>query len=355
MEIDGQEILRLHQDIDMQWRRIGEGKFLSGWETVNPFEYVPHTYSADQMECYDILSEAADLATLIQDFHANADGIEIAPNSIYMTNGSSPLLLTIFLFAQAQGITEIFYVPPIYYSCYYFAQRLGIRLTPISTMPLHGDADLRLPTERSTLLFCDPIWMAGTKVHEKHFDRIRDWQADTGSLVFVDGTFQYTQWDQPRAPEQTSRLLPDLTVRLVCPTKSLAVHGVRFAYLIYPERFKEDIRYPCSNITGSTSTIGYLQAVAIMKALNSAEGNALLTGHIARQHRRLLSDGLIGPEMATPNASYFTFAVVGDNIRRECLTMDERHFGLHGWPGYIRVNLLSPYWETIAGSSASRI
>jgi len=51
-------------------------------------------------------------------------------------------------------------------------------------------------------------------------------------VVVVDGTFQYLQWAWPERCERTSTLLRERTIRLVCPTKSLALHGIRFACLL---------------------------------------------------------------------------------------------------------------------------
>ncbi|MDQ3760484.1 MAG: hypothetical protein M3460_01920 [Actinomycetota bacterium] len=55
--------------------------------------------------------------------------------------------------------------------------------------------ELRLPKHKTLLALTDPIWYAGRKVPCEVLDAIKARQLNTGSLVFVDGTFRYMQWD----------------------------------------------------------------------------------------------------------------------------------------------------------------
>jgi aspartate/methionine/tyrosine aminotransferase len=182
-------------------------------------------------------------------------------------------------------------------------------------------------------------------VHERQIERIARWQRRTGSLVLVDGTFQYARWDRGSRREPTSRLEPDRTFRIVCPTKSLAVHGTRFAYLLLPPQHRQSLRYACANITGATSAANERFALRIMEVLDSDESNDALVAHIQSERHRLLESGVIRSEAAPPEAGYYTFAVLNDESMKEAIVMDQRFFGLHDLVAHVRVNLLYPGWS----------
>jgi aspartate/methionine/tyrosine aminotransferase len=171
---------------------------------------------------------------------------------------------------------------------------LDIELVRLSdTALLSDDVELTLPDSQTVLVLCDPIWICGMPLSVTHIDRIGRWQRQTGSLVLVDGTFQYAKWNQSDIGELSSRLPADLTFRVVCPTKALAIHGVRFSYMLLPSRLREEIRYPCSNLTGATGTFNDWAAVRMMEQMNSPARNTLLTEYIAYRHDSLLRAGII--------------------------------------------------------------
>jgi aspartate/methionine/tyrosine aminotransferase len=330
-----------------------EKHFISGWKTSNPFATRYLGKSADIGESaavlggYTFLADSEPLVDAIRRFHAHADGRSYAKQSIYVSSGSSPLLLGFFLALGELGIEEMWYAPPVYYSCYYFCRKLRIAMNRLPGGLLHSpDALQYLPRERTALIMTDPVWIFGTTVHEDNIEKLSQWQSHTGSVIFVDGTFQYAKWSPADIEELTSRLDPDLTFRLICPTKSLAVHGVRFAYTLLPERLREAIRYPCANITGATGASNERYALKLMEVLSSAERNRALVEHIRDTHHRLRTAGLIIDEPFTPIASYYTFARMDARAMADAIVMDQRFFELTGFDGMVRVNLLHSEWAT---------
>ncbi|MGW2177823.1 pyridoxal phosphate-dependent aminotransferase [Streptomyces sp. NPDC001732] len=351
MSVSPAELLRLHRELDSTSRTNRSGRFLSGWQTTHPYagRYLDGTQVVAQdpgaLQSYNFLSDSRPLADAITEFHAKADGVRYGRDAVYVSSGSSPLLLGFFLALKEMGVEEVCHVPPVYYSCYYFCDSLGLPVRQVSTDLLHDEAaDLDLPEHRSALVLCDPIWVFGTTVHERQIEQIARWQRRTGSVVLVDGTFQYARWDRSSRAEPTSRLEPDLTFRLVCPTKSLAVHGTRFAYLLLPPEFRESIRYACANITGATGAANEHFARRIMEVLDSEESNDALVHHIQAERERLLVSGVIRTEATRPEAGYYTFAVLDDASMKEAIVMDQRFFGLDGFDDHVRVNLLYPGW-----------
>lgn len=76
--------------------------------------------------------------------------------------------------------------------------------------------------------------------------------------MFVDGTFQYLGW-AGQQPELTSMLAAEATMRLVCPTKTLAMHGCRFAYLIAPEQLAGEVGELHGNLHGLSGHSGHVR------------------------------------------------------------------------------------------------
>ncbi|MFE7467784.1 pyridoxal phosphate-dependent aminotransferase [Streptomyces sp. NPDC057499] len=352
MSLSPAKLLRLHRELDSVSRTNRTGRFLSGWQTTHPYagRYLDGMQAVAQdpeaLQNYNFLSDSTALADSITGFHARADGVTYAREAVYVSSGSSPLLLGFFLALKEMGVEEVCHVPPVYYSCYYFCDSLGIPVRQVSTDVLHDEAaELDLPDRKSALVLCDPIWVFGTTVHERQIERIARWQRRTGSVVLVDGTFQYARWDRSSRAEPTSRLEPDLTFRLVCPTKSLAVHGTRFAYLLLPPEFREPIRYAGANITGATGAANEHFARRIMEVLDSDESNDALVRHIQAERDRLIAGGVIRAEAARPEAGYYTFAVLDDASMKDAIVMDQRFFGLNRFDNHVRVNLLYPGWN----------
>ncbi|MCX4777623.1 pyridoxal phosphate-dependent aminotransferase [Streptomyces sp. NBC_01264] len=299
-----------------------------------------------ELQNYNFLSDSAAVTDAITRFHTRADGVTYERDAVYVSSGSSPLLLGSFLALKEMGVQEVCYVPPVYYACYYFCESLGIPMRQISGDLLHSEtADLDLPERKTALVLCDPIWVFGTTVHERQIERIAQWQRRTGSLVLVDGTFQYARWDRSSRVELTSRLERELTLRLVCPTKSLAVHGTRFAYLLLPPELRETVRYACANITGATGAANEHFARRVMEVLDSDDSNDALVQHIQAERARLLDRGVIREEAALPEAGYYAFAVLNDASMKDAIVMDQRFFELDGFDNHVRVNLLYPGWS----------
>jgi aspartate/methionine/tyrosine aminotransferase len=358
MDASTELILKMHRDLDRRSRTETAAPFISGWQTAHPLaeEYLnaSHWTSTTGLgpDRYSFLSDSVALVNAIRRFHAGTDRMDYPADAVFASSGSSPLLMSFFLALPELGIGEVHLAPPVYYSCYYFCRSLGLPTRHVSQDLLDdAGAVMDLPDRRSALVICDPIWVFGTTVHSANLDRIREWQRATGSVVLVDGTFQYTRWDDHSRAEPTSTLVPEQTFRIVCPTKSLAVHGVRFAYMLVPPQMRESIRYPCSNITGATGLASEHFALRLMEVLNSPTGNRDLVGYIRTMHGRLRSAGVIISEARDPVASYYIFGEIRRDIADYALAMDERFFGISGFPGRVRINLLYPRWADILAAT----
>ena len=145
---------------------------------------------------------------------------------------------------------------------------------------------------RSVLLLSDPIWFAGRRLTESQIVAIAKWQKKTGSLVFVDGSFQYTQWDGTRR-EHTAMLDANLTFRLISPTKSLAIPAFRFAYLILPSQFHKQLLFLYESMMGGANFSDVAFARQALNVLADSPGNRPLTDFFNETYTQLIKNGFI--------------------------------------------------------------
>lgn len=343
------EVLQAHREIDLA-ARDGSIPFVSGWLTSHPVQYehigdLAHTARfSDYANTYNFMADDELLKQKICRFHATVDGVPISSDNVFLGAGSSPLLSSVMVILSQMKQREIFYVKPVYHAYYYLAGVLGLRMTPIGDT-LRGDyeTDLlgRLPAGNSVLLITDPSWISGRALSEAFWDSVAAWQRATESLVIVDGTFQYTKWNGMTA-EAASRLDQERTIRLVCPTKSLCVHGLRFSYLIMPQALREDLGWAYCKLVAATSLADVRMAHLLMDQLLSSANNRALTAHIRRQYETLTAAGIIGDVALHPDSTYYVFGRPGFETR-DAIVMCGRHFEISMPNDWIRMNLLSPY------------
>jgi aspartate/methionine/tyrosine aminotransferase len=342
-------LLKCHRELDAAIRSDQRRCFVSGWHVENPLasRYLDVGSVMDRVRAgaskYQFLSDNRALVQSIRSFHRQADGVEYAEDEMFVAAGSSPLILATMATLKSRGVRRVFYFPPVYYAFFYWASVFGIEMVPLTRdWPAIRAIDLPLPSEPSVLLFSDPAWVVGRFIDPASIEAIARWQAKTRSLIIIDGTFQYTKWDPAARTEFSSWLDRHATFRLVCPTKALGVNGIRFAYLLLPSSFREDVRYAASNASGASDTFNVAAAFRIMEVLNSEEGNSRFIERI-RMRNDTLTGVLHERQAVEPTCSYYVFSpllVPSAN----CIAMDERYFEGPANGGF-RVNLMVPQHE----------
>jgi aspartate/methionine/tyrosine aminotransferase len=219
-------------------------------------------------------------------------------------------------------------------------RQFGIRaraITGFHSFELNNLPDL--PDKETVLIVADPVWYAGIPVPQFIIDGLLSWQRKTGSLIFVDGSFQYMRWDS-RTLEPTSRLDPKRTIRLVSPTKSLAIHGYRFAYALLPSDIKPKFSNSYTNICGSGAADNIAFAHEAISAMVDRNLTNKLIQRAASRHRSLRSKGIIESPL-NPEAGYFVFEKINIKLPEDSLRMEGKYFGQPRYPGHTRLNLLS--------------
>ena len=350
--IDDRELLfselAAHDRLGDVLRDQPDRTFLSDWNGDHPFMdlFLGHLGEVPigrlgALGIYSRMDEDPDLADAIAELHAGRYGEpSVTARRCVPGAGSTSFLATLLMYQFLQGVREVAYLPPVYYNAAWWIRKLGMGVRRVATdVDFSSRAELTLPADGGLLWITDPVWFAGVAVREATMDRIAEWQRRTGSTVIVDGTFQYMGWSGAAA-EATERLDPDLTFRLVCPTKTLAMHGFRFAYAIVPEQHWVPFGELHRRLHGAAGLADRLFAHRALEVLRSEHGALPLMRFAQDRYQQLRAGGAV-QEVVEPESGFFLFgrpSVPAD----EFVGMDIRCFGGNGYPGFFRVNLLNP-------------
>lgn len=334
--------LKPHTLLDLMLQKLECEEFLSGWNCHNPFhdKIVDRNRKQRSKNKYYYFSDHSELYEEVISFHHNKNEACLADMKPVFGSGSTSLLTAYIFFLYEKGIRELYYVKPIYFTVKYFCNLLKIKVIPVSDYQAYeGGFSLELPNKKTVLLVSDPVWYLGKSISLELVSEIMLWQAKTGSMVMVDGSFQYSKWEDKG--EHTSMLDPMLTFRLISPAKSLGIHDIRYAYMLLPSRHYGSYLQIVENSSGATSIDNYEQSLNIQESMKNDEVRMKFLHHIQTQYHTLLNNQLITP-IATPDSGYFLFAKLSKGIQTKEILMDGRFFEssqkVHN--KYFRVNLL---------------
>jgi aspartate/methionine/tyrosine aminotransferase len=341
---DLNELVKKHRELDFLLSKASSGKhFISDWNCVHPF-YLEHfenlEITKNEIKKYNYIRTNEHLTQLISDFHESNENLKFSLQEIITSNGTKTIISALFVWLKMQNITEVYYIPPVYFTFHYFASIYGIELRPITKSHLYEEKPtLNFPDKKSLLIVTDPIWYAGFSVDKKIINDIVDWQKKTMSTIIVDGSFQYFKWNCSKE-ENTSLFNKENTFRIICPSKIVATHGYRFSYLILPEKHYEDVDFILDNLSGSSNPYDIKFAIKCMEILTDEKSNNALIIHTKSIYERLLTDDIISSSIV-PNAGYFIFAKLNKN-NDKFSSMDGKYFEQERYTDYVRINLLSP-------------
>jgi aspartate/methionine/tyrosine aminotransferase len=338
------DLIEKHKALDGAIEDGREG-FLSDWNGDHPFverylgpELLEFKLTQPLPSRYIYFDEEPSILEAVSALHRKLEGLMVSRRNVAAGPGSSSLLVAFSLWLLQQGYEEVYYVPPLYHTLHYFLRLLGLRPRPVSGKhAFEPGAGLNLPQKRTVMLLCDPIWYAGRGVPSEKLAAIMEWQQRTGSLVFIDGSFQYMRWDGGRR-EQTAALDPELTFRLICPTKSLAIPFFRFAYLLHPAHFHDEFLFLYESIVGGANISDLAFARRSLEVLSGEDGNRALTTFLRETYERLSRERLIQTEVP-PECGYFAFAELAPGLLGR-VTMGQDYFEQRNYPGYARINLM---------------
>ena len=149
--------------------------------------------------------------------------------------------------------------------------------------------------------------------------KLKKWQEKTGSLIFVDGSFAYTDWYTKEHKEPSSILDPELTFRLICPTKTLALNGLRFSYLICPEEHIRELSRITSSTIGSSSHYSFVLRPMMFEKMVANKTNPV--GEFSKERfwelKELFKENKI--DYFKPDCGFFMFANIKNFLERNDL------------------------------------
>jgi len=339
--LDG--LVKKHRDLDFLLENKGNTKdFVSDWNCKHPFY---HDYfnqiriPKDATQKYNFIRAEDDIYELITKFHLKNEKKNYHWKEIIIGNGSATIISAFFVWLKLQGIEYVYYIPPLYYTFHFFSRVYEIPLRPITNdQLLSDDVPINLPKKKCVLILSDPIWYAGYSINKKTINKIVKWQKQTQSTVFVDGSFQYFNWDLTKN-ENTSNFDRQNTFRLVCPSKAVATHGLRFSYLILPKKYFDTLDFILDNSLGSSNPYDIVFAKKCMKLLLSRKSNNELIIFTEKIYSKLLQKQIISSSIKA-NCGYFIFAKPNKMDKKLLRFMDGKYFEQKKFNSYVRVNLL---------------
>jgi aspartate/methionine/tyrosine aminotransferase len=338
------DLVEKHQLLDDAIREDRK-HFVSDWNGTHPFvseflgpEILTRAVVTPDQARYLYFDEELDVLDAVRKLHETREGLSLSRENVLAGPGSSSLLTALCLWILHQGYREVYYIPPLYYTLHYFLRMLTVRPRPVTGKhAFEIGAALNLPAKKALLLLCDPIWFAGRRVPPQMMETIANWQRDTGSSVIIDGSFQFMQWENG-GMECSSILDPELTFRVISPTKSLAIPCFRFAYLLHPAWSHRELLFLYENTVGGATVGDVAFARRSLQVLRSDESNHRFTNYLKDNFELLIAKDVIHTRIV-PDCGYFVFAVPRRELPRQ-IVMDQEYFELEGYPDHVRINLM---------------
>ncbi len=284
----------------------------------------------------------------IENFHIK-EGLPRGSFTVFISEGSTPMIAAMVLFAKKIGFDKIHSLFPLYFTIHKMCDVVGINILPCNDdFPLSSNISLNLPKRKSFLFITDPIWSIGRHYSEEVFNRLAKWQKETGSIIFVDNSFSYMDWNTLIKREPSVALRPDLTFRLVCPTKSLCLHGLRFSYLLCPKKFSKEVARISIANTGSSCYFGHLQREMVFKKMIEKKPNPI--GLFASERYKVLKKVFSKNKIKhiVPNCGFFMFADLDFVLKKK--KARHKYYWLNNealdvlnpkYKGYAKINLIA--------------
>lgn len=338
------DLIARHIYLEEQLGDGDSGNFLSGWQCINPWQC---TIDSEIVEMRQSITPSAylyadrypEIERAFSDLHQSTDGCP--PERILFGAGSTQLLLLITAWIRNKNMSEVFYIAPMYHTLHWSLKTLGVRSRPVNSRhPFEPQFSFNLPDKETVLIVTDPIWYSGIRMTSEVIEKIAAWQSATNSVIVIDGSFQYMEWERP-VENGIGCFDPSLTIRVVCPTKQLILHGYRASYALIPGRLYRDLATLNSMMFASLSidTVAFLLAAPNL-IMQQAFPRKLMS-LAAHRHHKLRAKGLIRASWS-PDCGYFCFERLGETGLEEQALMSGQYFEQPRYPDHHRINLLSP-------------
>jgi len=307
--------------LDKYFDRV-EVNFLSEWffdEKIHEYTNLknnPFKVDSTIPTQYTFPDSNRKLNSTIEEFHVR-EGLPRGSFVVFISEGSTPMITAIILFAKQLGFKKICSIAPLYFTIHKVCDVLNMDILPCNEdLTYYNGSKISLPKKKSFLFITDPVWSIGRHHANSIFQQITEWQNKTKSIIFVDASFSYMDWGTTTKKEPSIVFDPHLTMRLICPTKTLCVHGLRFSYLLCPKEFSKEVARISISNTGSSCYFGHLQRERLFSKMSKEEQNPV--GLFASKRFAILKEKFIDNniEYIEPNCGFFMYANL-DKILKE--------------------------------------
>lgn len=262
------------------------------------------------------------LRRAIADLYRRRHGLEVSPDDVVVTTGSSGGFSTLLLAALDPGQTVAMTNPgyPAYRNT---IEALGLRVLDLDCghdtrfQPTAAMLDA-LPSRPDALVVASPANPTGTVIDAAELARIARWCEASGCLLISDEIYQRIEFGDAATSSawQTSRQ----AVVLGSVSKYFSMTGYRLGWLLVDEPLRSRIDLLQGNLAICAPTISQVAAIGAL----SEEAQPELDAHVARYAenrdvllRRLPELGIT--DFAPPDGAFYAYCDVS-HLTRDSLT-----------------------------------
>ncbi|OZD67314.1 aspartate aminotransferase [Rhodococcus sp. 06-1059B-a] len=262
------------------------------------------------------------LREAIAAYHSAESNIDVHPDEVVVTTGSSGAFTLLFLAAFDVGDTVVMARPG------YPAYRNTLAALGCRVVELDCGAESRfqptvamleeLPEPPKGLIIASPANPTGTVVDADELAAIARWCEANGTLLISDEIYHGISYGDVTTSSawETSRTS---SVVIGSVSKYFSMTGWRLGWMLLPSHLHRAVERLASNMTVCPPAISQVAAVAAF----TEESRAELDGHVRRYavNRRILLDGLTAAgvtDLAPADGAFYAYADIGH------LTQDSR-------------------------------
>jgi aspartate/methionine/tyrosine aminotransferase len=269
---------------------------------------------------YTVATGIPELREAIAAHHGRWHGLDVDPDEVVVTTGSSGGFLLAFLAAFEAGDRVAIARPG--YPCYRnVLTALGCEVVEVDCgpetrfQPTVAQLD-EIPGPVAGLVIASPANPTGTMVPAEELAAIARWCDDRGIRLISDEIYHGITYGEPTS---SAWLTSRSGVTFGSFSKYFSMTGWRLGWMLVPE----DLRRPVDVLTGNFTICPPVLAQHAAVAAFTPESYAELDGHVARyaDNRRILLDGLpaLGIDRLAPaDGAFYVYADVGHLTDDSC-------------------------------------